>query len=28
VLRTIEKILGVACIANDCKAPLVTGIWR
>ncbi|HYL28156.1 MAG TPA: alkaline phosphatase family protein [Candidatus Nitrosotalea sp.] len=28
VLRTIEKILGVACIANDCHAPLITGIWN
>lgn len=28
VLRTIEKILGVPCIDEDCKAPLITGIWR
>lgn len=28
VLRTIEKILGVACIAKECKAPLLTGIWK
>jgi phosphatidylinositol-3-phosphatase len=28
VLRTIERILGVACIAKDCKAPLITGIWK
>ena len=28
VLHTIETILGVPCIAKDCRAPLITGIWR
>jgi hypothetical protein len=28
VLHTIEDILGVACIAKECNAPLLTGIWK
>ncbi|MBV9233123.1 MAG: acid phosphatase [Candidatus Eremiobacteraeota bacterium] len=28
VLRTIEKILKVPCIANDCKAKAIKGIWQ
>ncbi len=28
VLRTIEKILDVACIDHDCRAPLLSGIWK
>lgn len=28
VLHTIEKILGVPCIANECRAPLLRGIWQ
>ncbi|HEY6449833.1 MAG TPA: alkaline phosphatase family protein [Candidatus Cybelea sp.] len=28
VLRTIENILSVACIKADCRAPLITGVWR
>ncbi len=28
VLRTIEKILDVACIDHDCSAPLLSGIWK
>jgi phosphatidylinositol-3-phosphatase len=28
VLRTIETILGVPCIAHDCHASPITGIWR
>jgi acid phosphatase len=28
VLRTMEKILGAACIAKECHAPLLTGIWQ
>lgn len=27
VLRTIEMALGVPCIANECRAPVITGIW-
>jgi hypothetical protein len=28
VLHTIETILNVPCIAKDCNAPLITGIWQ
>ncbi len=28
VLHTIETILKVPCIANDCKAPVIKGIWK
>jgi phosphatidylinositol-3-phosphatase len=28
VLHTIETILGVSCIAKECNAPLLTGIWK
>jgi phosphatidylinositol-3-phosphatase len=28
VLHTIEKILDVACIARDCSAPPLRGIWQ
>lgn len=28
VLRTIEDIAGVACIANACKAAVLTGMWH
>jgi hypothetical protein len=28
VLHTIESIAGVACTANACAAPLLTGMWR
>lgn len=28
VLHTIESIVGVACIANACQAPLLTGMWK
>jgi phosphatidylinositol-3-phosphatase len=28
VLRTVERILGVACIDEECRAPLIEGIWR
>jgi acid phosphatase len=27
-LRTLETILGISCIDKDCKAPLITGIWK
>ncbi|MBV9263014.1 MAG: acid phosphatase, partial [Candidatus Eremiobacteraeota bacterium] len=27
VLHTIEAILKVPCIANDCTAPQIKGIW-
>ena len=27
-LHTVETILGISCIAKDCKAPLITGIWK
>jgi phosphatidylinositol-3-phosphatase len=28
VLHTIDKILDISCIDKDCKAPLLTGIWK
>ena len=28
ILRTIETIFGLPCIANDCKAAVLTGIWQ
>ncbi len=28
VLHTIERILSVSCIRSDCRAPLITGVWR
>jgi len=28
VLHTIEKITGVHCTANACKAPLLRGMWQ
>jgi phosphatidylinositol-3-phosphatase len=28
VLHTIDEILGISCIDEDCKAPVITGIWR
>lgn len=27
-LHTIDDILGIACIDKDCKAPVITGIWK
>jgi phosphatidylinositol-3-phosphatase len=27
-LHTIDSIFGIACIDKDCKAPLITGIWK
>ena len=28
VLHTIETIFGLKCIASDCQAPVVSGIWQ
>ncbi len=28
VLHTLDSIFGVNCIAQDCKAPVLTGIWK
>jgi phosphatidylinositol-3-phosphatase len=28
VLHTIETVLGVPCIENECRAPAITGIWQ
>jgi phosphatidylinositol-3-phosphatase len=28
VLRTIETVLGVPCIDNECRTPAITGIWE
>ncbi|MEO6835674.1 MAG: alkaline phosphatase family protein [Candidatus Tumulicola sp.] len=28
VLRTIERIFGLPCIAQDCRAASITGVWR
>jgi phosphatidylinositol-3-phosphatase len=28
VLRTIETVLGVPCIENECRTPAITGIWE
>ncbi|HVA34062.1 MAG TPA: alkaline phosphatase family protein [Candidatus Baltobacteraceae bacterium] len=28
VLHTIESIFGLPCIAKDCSAPVIGGIWR
>jgi phosphatidylinositol-3-phosphatase len=27
-LRTLETVLGIACIDKDCKAPLINGVWK
>jgi phosphatidylinositol-3-phosphatase len=28
VLHTIDEIFGIACIDLDCKAPVITGVWK